>query len=1090
MKFGVPWSVKGIRPEARETAREAARRSGMSLGDWLNSVILEQAQDGRAPDEDDDESYGDELASVHQRLDGLTRRIEQFTRKGPEAYAPRHHQQQQPQRSEPDQIAQLIDRLDRRIDQFATMARQMPQPVAVHPVTAYPAAAHHPMMAPPLAPAADPYAVASTQVPPALDRAMAEIAARQRSLNGEPPAGRRPEPYQAPIPAAVSARAPVPSQDISGLEEQLRKITDQIETLRRPGVEEAINALRGELGDIGRALSDAMPKRTLDTLEKQIQGLTQRVVEGRQSGADGSAAAGVEHALAEVRDALRTLTPAENLIGFQEAVMGLAQKIDLIVAQKDPATLHQLESAITTLRGMAGNVASNEAVGRLAHEVQGLADKVDHIASSPSSDVLHNLESRIDALSRALAERAQNGNVVPPRLEALVQSLSDKIEQVHEIQHAQHAQGDHVAVNHLEDRIAGLVQKLDASEGRLGHLEAVERGLADLLVHIQDIQTKGGTPGGIEPSPAVNELKFDIARTHDALDAVHGTLGMLVDRMSVLEKNMRAPAQPSHFADEAELRQPPGKVAVRVVEAPPAPAAMEPPRPVRLPQAASFDVQPPPVETMPSPVRAAAPPVQPPVQPQPVPAPKRMPAALQMPIDPDLPPDQPLEPGSGRPAFQDPAERIAASEAALGGARPAAGGRSNFIAAARRAAQAALQQQPKAAPAPEPEIDEAFDEPADGRPKRARMLKRMKSLFVAASIVALVVGSIQIAGNMFGLGKSGTATTQKAARTVQKAEKETAQAVANPATAPGYNMLSPLQTTAITSLPPANPNPGVRSAESLLSPPALPSGGGGSDGNDITGSIPQRAEREAPAATTDAKSDRLPAAIGSAELRAAAHAGNAAAAYEIGIRYAEGRGVTADLAEAARWYERSAAKGLAAAQFRYASMLEKGQGVRKDLAHARKLYIAAAGQGNAKAMHNLAVLYAEGIDGRPDYGTASKWFHKAAEYGVSDSQYNLGILYARGIGVEKDIGESYKWFALAANGGDRESAKKRDELAVHLDPVELASAQREIQTFKVAPQPEAATSVPAPQGGWDKGASAAPAPKPRQVGAPMVIGKR
>jgi localization factor PodJL len=43
MKFGVPWSVKGIRPEARETAKEAARRAGMSLEDWLNSVILQQA---------------------------------------------------------------------------------------------------------------------------------------------------------------------------------------------------------------------------------------------------------------------------------------------------------------------------------------------------------------------------------------------------------------------------------------------------------------------------------------------------------------------------------------------------------------------------------------------------------------------------------------------------------------------------------------------------------------------------------------------------------------------------------------------------------------------------------------------------------------------------------------------------------------------------------------------------------------------------------------------------------------------------------------------------------------------------------------
>ena len=40
-----PWHVKGIDPEARYTAREAARRSGVSVGQWLNSVILEQAAD-------------------------------------------------------------------------------------------------------------------------------------------------------------------------------------------------------------------------------------------------------------------------------------------------------------------------------------------------------------------------------------------------------------------------------------------------------------------------------------------------------------------------------------------------------------------------------------------------------------------------------------------------------------------------------------------------------------------------------------------------------------------------------------------------------------------------------------------------------------------------------------------------------------------------------------------------------------------------------------------------------------------------------------------------------------------------------------
>ena len=87
MKFGVPWSVKGIRPEARETAKEAARRSGVSLGEWLNAVIIEQAeQEGvPAPSHDDEDSYGDDIATVNERLDDLTRRIEQLTRSGPEA---------------------------------------------------------------------------------------------------------------------------------------------------------------------------------------------------------------------------------------------------------------------------------------------------------------------------------------------------------------------------------------------------------------------------------------------------------------------------------------------------------------------------------------------------------------------------------------------------------------------------------------------------------------------------------------------------------------------------------------------------------------------------------------------------------------------------------------------------------------------------------------------------------------------------------------------------------------------------------------------------------------------------------------------
>ncbi|HEY6834477.1 MAG TPA: hypothetical protein VI251_18545 [Pseudolabrys sp.] len=1106
MKLSVPWNVKGIRPEARETAREAARRSGMSLGEWLNSVILQQAEDededlrGHGRDDEADEAYAEDLSTVHQRLDDLTRRIEHFARTGPAAQAPKG---QKRGRNDSDQIAQLITRLDRRLDQFA----QMPQPVAqpIAPPMAPHMPAHYPpippqmaapSMVPPMAPyqpAPPPPPLPNIQIPPALDRAIAEITARQRALNAPAPAPapapdpvaafappqqrRRPEPEPPPAyaPPPAPVFAPVPTQDLSGLEDQLRRITDQIETLRRPGVEEAINALRGELGDIGRALHDAMPRREIDTIEKQIQGLTQRIAEGRQAGVDNGALGGIEHGLAEVRDALRGLTPAESLVGFHDAVNALAHKIDLIVAQKDPETLHQLERAITTLRDMATHVASDEAVSSLAAQVHMLAEKVEHIGlGGVGGDALNNLEHRIDALAEALAQRAQAGATVPPRLEALVQSLSDKIEQI------QQSRGDNVAIGHLEDHIVKLVERLDASDSRLGHLEAIERGLGDLLVHIQDMRTTN-EQGALraENTAGVHELKHDIARTQYALDAVNGTLGHVVDRLAMIEKefrsNARAPAPADH--ETLELTQPVGKIAARPVpQAPVAPPRMPPAAPLQMPEPEFMPAPAPVVSAPPPPVVAA-------------PAQRRMPPAGHKPIDPDLPPDQPLEPGSGPPRVRAGA-RIATAEAALGNARPAAaaGGKSSFIAAARRAAQAAVQE----ASARMPRAAEAADVDDDGDPSsslRGKMMKRVKSLFIAASIVAVVVGSVQFMGSLV---YHSPATQQAAKPKLSDAAPDTTDASADDAqdtndslAANPLTPAAPATTQSLSPTPSLNPNQSAQGLpSSLLAPPMLMPPATQNKG-DVTGSIPPTATGPAPTLSG------LPIAIGSARLRNAAAGGDADAAYEVAVRYAEGRGVPASLEDAARWYERAAGKGLPLAQFRYASLLEKGQGVKKDLNAARKLYIAAAAKGNAKAMHNLAVLYAEGVDGKPDYATAANWFRKASQYGIADSQYNLGVLAARGLGTEKSYPESYKWFALAAAQGDKEAARKRDEVASQMEGDALAAAQRAVQTFVPAPQPQEAIAVAAPTGGWDDAATAPAAPaarsKPRTAG-PLTLG--
>lgn len=63
MSKAAPWSIKGIGFDAREAAREAAQREGMSVGEWLNEVIAE-----RAAEEDRDHHDDDEIDAVSTRL--------------------------------------------------------------------------------------------------------------------------------------------------------------------------------------------------------------------------------------------------------------------------------------------------------------------------------------------------------------------------------------------------------------------------------------------------------------------------------------------------------------------------------------------------------------------------------------------------------------------------------------------------------------------------------------------------------------------------------------------------------------------------------------------------------------------------------------------------------------------------------------------------------------------------------------------------------------------------------------------------------------------------------------------------------------
>lgn len=1080
MKFGAKWNVKGVRPQARDTAREAARRSGVSVGEWLNNAIIEYAtEEGIAPQRNaryagSDRRRGNEhLANAVDRLDRRLDRIiarNNFSapssgwRPGPEYYVARH---------------------------------QLPPPYAAQPQMpqSYP-----PQAAGPTAWAAPAY---RNSPPGGLDDAVAEIAARQQVLDGAAavtPPPQTPAAWYPPAPPfAPGANAGSPMLDFSGLQQQLRYITDQLEKLHRPSdLENAVGALREELAEIGKKLTEAMPRRAVEALEAEIRALAQRIDQTRQCGVDPVTIAGMERTLVEMREALRTLTPAENLAGLNEAIHGIARKIDLMATiSQDPGSLQQLEAAITALRGIVSHVASNETLTKLGEEMRGLSAKIERVEHSPATagaDAISALEQRVAALADQLKARA--AGPLPPQLENLVKAVNEKLDQI------QLSRGDKAAFGHLEDRIVNLVEKLDASDTRLNHLGAVERGIADLLVRIEQVRA-AGWPSSQETAAAssVDALKRDISSTQESLESVHGTLGQVVDRLAVIENDIRmnavsaatapkpqavpgdalpAPDSPAAKSTAqaqsapAQIETPIAKPAILAGEPAPTPARPET-APPSAPVAAKGQTSAPAKTAKPSGLPAAMP-VKPAVS---------MPAQRggQRPIDPTLPPDYPLEPGSGGPreriSATSAAERIAESEAALGPARTAAPGpaaQSNFIAAARRAAQAATPSFAPGATREELGKHNASTEEEEGK-NGGRLAKRVRSLLVGTSIVLIVIGGLNVVMNLLDPSNhADTPTTipqpQSPART--KAVPENGSKTA------------PVEPGSQSSLPRSGAEDDDDKADLAETTDVQKNS---ADKDDVTGSLPPVAASSPSSGPSELPfiPEKLPHA-----LRAAAVARDAAAAYEIALRYLDGRGLTANLNEAARWMEHAAKGGLAPAQFRLGSLYEKGQGVKKDLTAARRLYQAAAEQGNAKAMHNLAVLYAEGIDGKPDYKQAALWFRRGADRGVADSQYNLAILYARGIGVTQNLAESYKWFSLAAAQGDKDSAGKRDEIAARLDQTSLTAARLAVQTWVAEPQPAKATAVKGPPGGWEKTAETMPprkistAKKPK-TSAPMQI---
>ena len=147
----------------------------------------------------------------------------------------------------------------------------------------------------------------------------------------------------------------------------------------------------------------------------------------------------------------------------------------------------------------------------------------------------------------------------------------------------------------------------------------------------------------------------------------------------------------------------------------------------------------------------------------------------------------------------------------------------------------------------------------------------------------------------------------------------------------------------------------------------------------------------------------------------------------------------------------AASRGLVMAEYRLAKLYERGEGVPRDIAAARSWTEKAAIGGNRLAMHDLAVFYAEGDAGPQSYAAAVEWFRAASDLGLVDSQYNLAVLYEQGLGVSQDKSEAAYWYEVAGRAGDQDASRRARTMLAEMQPTQAEAIKRKARAFNPKP---------------------------------------
>jgi localization factor PodJL len=536
MKPGIPWSVKGIDTEAREAAKHAARRSGMTLGEWLNTVIREQADEIEPQKPMQKPAPRGAMGDIESKLDHLSEQLTRMARQ--DTTAGRFYERSRPVQDH--SLADIITRLDASERQTAENFTRFSERIDTLGDKLSKEIGHFPQ---------DPedvpgYRSLETAVRNIVDhievserKTRDTLKAVQERLNDVAYAA------TAPIDSdRLLADAPV----ISRLESRIADLAGRVTS--PDGQEEVRKLVHNEVGKLGSRIDQVKQASETSAQRAQSQAVQQmqkdlRDFEGRMQ------------SLFRDAEARRS---EDGTIGYLRAEMeSLGQRVDDLKAET--ASEHDLRSLRVVIEQLSARVAQGPDLRPLADLDRRLTEITKWLEQGRGDNVgnqIAELERRVFDLDNRIASSMRQDQGAPAwaGIEREFAGVSERLDRTEQ-------QLQHIAT--LEQSIHQLYQSMEQS--RNWSRDVAEDAANRMASRLMQDWSGNIAPAG--PSAELQALENALAtvrtnyehadqRNQETLGAVHETLEQIINKLTELEQLRDQPPMPVAEAFAAPLVEP------------------------------------------------------------------------------------------------------------------------------------------------------------------------------------------------------------------------------------------------------------------------------------------------------------------------------------------------------------------------------------------------------------------------------------------------------------------------------------------------------------------------------------------------------